>query len=897
MAQTVVRDAITSSYPYQIAEVYRQLRNLDDTDYSGRITRLKELFEVCVKTLTSLAIKQFILDGKRCDNIRERICALDNPSLGHWVGLLRDICKEYQDGDGLPVHSPLPEMARFLDEKLPDGRNGEVFRAWTLAAEMLATKPSGNKNRDLMDFWVQVRNHLGAGGHGASHGREADQKEACETLSILMEHLVAQLGFLKEYPFIHIDQVLMEGGRPVFKAKTLVGTNINRGEYRPAGGNGECALIDKEVYVTKSDPKAELQNELCWALSLSPFLLLESCKYCKADQVFFLNGKRGKTLQYISYQCGHSYYPPDLQGDLQDIKKVLLGDVSARDIFRSRVLGATVEAGATGVTPEDKRRALGIAADCLQYLRESEPELAIRRAQEAIRLDEHCAEAYFAAGLAHLQLDEMSAAEPAADRAVEYDNASARAWLLKAVTALETGKRDEAERAILRAQEIDAASPFAAELLKGLDSYKPAASGDLMGEKRRGKAAELVVRILAEGGTARVAVRSWLLSYPPWSLVQHTRLPPAFACIGIALVLFAAVSLGNVALWSGLFFAKFGVICAICFTGLYFHYLVSWILSSQYEKLRRAILLPPAALRQWFLGEIAGFWGSINFAQDVVPAHGLREAEVVPKAGEPGPSSDVSDGAPKDNDGGGVKEGDVDGPLRLWMRRLVADREMLAVSALLFVLLAPVQIICANDSFEFTPGCLLRYFLYLLELFLCVWPAHLILRSLLFVPSVLKQPVRFFMGIPQSLSITALGHMYVGIGALAAIFTTLFLIQHYIFGTHEFALWACISLVAVEGIFAVTAVIGPQIAIVCSWRRLRERRLAQFSLSLEKTFDRFVKEPTSRTDEELRSMMDYMHYMRRNLPKLGLSSGHVLSVACLILYFAAVAGGYIYAIL
>ena len=89
------------------------------------------------------------------------------------------------------------------------------------------------------------------------------------------------------------------------------------------------ALNDHEVYVCRLDRSDADKVEVNFAVSISPYLIVEPCQECKVEQVFFFDSRRGKRFEYLSYQCGHKFIPSGYVADFEDIQAFLAGASAA----------------------------------------------------------------------------------------------------------------------------------------------------------------------------------------------------------------------------------------------------------------------------------------------------------------------------------------------------------------------------------------------------------------------------------------------------------------------------------------------------------------------------------------------------------------------------------------
>src|SRR5262249_9327322 len=146
---------------------------------------------------------------------------------------------------------------------------------------------------------------------------------------------------------------------------------------------------------------------------------------------------------------------------------------------------------------------------------------------------------------------------------------------------------------------------------------------------------------------------------------------------------------------------------------------------------------------------------------------------------------------------------------------------------------------------------LARYFAYAFEAYCVSWTAAFCILSLRFIPAFADLPQRYFVDMPDSVSLRPLGEMFLDYALLGGAVMPFFLFQHYVFRTYQTVpeinhLYVVVALVLIFFCLAVS-----QIVIRQSLTKLKNRRLVEFSYHVESAFDDFVKSPGKVTFDRL----------------------------------------------
>lgn len=308
-------DEVSRRYPYPLAATYHRayfeaIERDEAHDY------LLDLFELTLKYTTTIVLSQYFADNPHDPRINRGLLSLQRPSLGHWLGWLRDILDLYRR-----EHRDLriPELATVLNQK----NSSELHRASSTLRQIMTERmgyDGGTRNTtsttplQFLQLLVEYRNKLA---HGVRAGRH-DREQIATILLPALRELFATLSFLAEYRLVYVNEVKVEwsGGQGdphvyAHQVTYLTGDRPRVSQKLQILPNAPARA--REVYLL--DKTAEFQP----LLSLHPFLILRYCEHCNREQVFVLNLSTEKAADYLSYPCTHHFSPTEYLDDMRSI--------------------------------------------------------------------------------------------------------------------------------------------------------------------------------------------------------------------------------------------------------------------------------------------------------------------------------------------------------------------------------------------------------------------------------------------------------------------------------------------------------------------------------------------------------------------------------------------------
>jgi hypothetical protein len=181
-----------------------------------------------------------------------------------------------------------------------------------------------------------------------------------------------------------------------------------------------------------------------------------------------------------------------------------------------------------------------------------------------------------------------------------------------------------------------------------------------------------------------------------------------------------------------------------------------------------------------------------------------------------------------------------------------------------------------------------------------VWLIPFFLGSIRLVPEIVKQPVRYHIGLPLSLSLGVLADFYLVLAAFMTPINIFFFFQHYVWRTHIGAPIATIGGFTLSIGAFILIHFGPQLVVARAFASLKQRKLREYAVSMERTFNSLLSHPTEEGFKEMQSQNEVMRYITKNLPATGFSPASfvvfivllVLNLGCFVGYLIAIARGY-----
>jgi|GEM_PF-4577107 len=830
---------------YPIAAAVKQYRDIRTERWFDRVSALVSVTESVVKLLAAISAKSLLADGAPNEEFRRELQGFAQSSLGHWVALLRTSLRCYEQ---LPRSEVIDALLRWYQERL--GGDESVRSAVESICRVADLNPPQGRvtNAALLDLVAAYRN---TSAHG-SRLSEEEYRQRHEALQVLVMKVVGGLAFLEDFPLGYVEEVVLSEGSFQATARVSRGREFELRTFR-----SPMAILDGRLYLMRfsQDPAPTL------ALDLSPYALFRHCPNCKAAQIFFYNAVKGRSFQYLSYGCGHMLRLEDPTGDFAGIEEYLAGKIPLDALLKGKVIGRNVGGVHVGASRESRAKATRLSALGQEMLERELPAEALRHLAEADRLDPDSAENKLRLSLAMLADrqpagDVLATAQQACRLAPDSAHFPFAHGQLLQLFGMPRAAADQLRRAV----SLDPANQTYREAVGALPDVvidTAEAPPEILDREIASKATALVRRLLDAGGDQAPKLALWVTSIPPWRWIA--RRPYAGAAILVGIV-FAVVLATSYRILSVANLLRLGTIGLLCYWGLTAPFLGARVLASAFGRMKGAVTLPTETFSRWFLAEM------------------VRLGSYRP---------------------GGDDPEDVRGTLK-------GDRFILASFWLWMIGSVPFVFACVRGldapGGELwlrggTTAGIVRYSFYLFEIFALVWVPAFVIRVIELAPRFAALPVRYFVGMPEAVSLKPLGTLYLALAAIGAPGFALFAIQHYVGKTFETAPVLSTAFVIVDSGVFFAMLFASQVAIAISMRRLKQRFLVEYSYHLESAFTDFMREPSTERFNRVAELEKYKDHLDRRLPASGLGPSTLVLFLGLAVSVMALFAGYFYLVL
>ena len=168
-----LRNLVRSNFPYPISQSYDKLENLHLKGAYEQFHQILELWEVILRYLAVIVVKNYIYSNVKTDDINQRISNNDCPSSGHWLVLLEACVKLFKYSQKKPMLTEdagrrvlIDSIWIFLYENFPKKREENVYKHASDLANIINQKQERGKsnlkpdNDSLFNLFLHVRNSI-----------------------------------------------------------------------------------------------------------------------------------------------------------------------------------------------------------------------------------------------------------------------------------------------------------------------------------------------------------------------------------------------------------------------------------------------------------------------------------------------------------------------------------------------------------------------------------------------------------------------------------------------------------------------------------------------------------------------------------------------------------------
>lgn len=284
--------SIHKEYPFPIAKAYLRAVNADEP--VERFTQIGYLFEVTLKYAAAISVSEYLAQPQRDKNVNQTLSGIRRPSLGNWVGFLRD-CLRFN----------LQQRATVL----PDAyfKKSQELKKLSSAMNKINEYLSPDKPSNLTSVSPEMFANVFVNYRNKTKGHGAMQKRDCIAINELLfdavEEFILNFDTLRTYKLAHIARIEFDKqGNFIYNLERLEGTDIIKTFYA-------SPKPISDVFVTHICLCKPEENRIRPFLSLHPlFIFLE-----EKEDVYVLNEGETARIEYLCYHRGgrDAIYTPD----------------------------------------------------------------------------------------------------------------------------------------------------------------------------------------------------------------------------------------------------------------------------------------------------------------------------------------------------------------------------------------------------------------------------------------------------------------------------------------------------------------------------------------------------------------------------------------------------------
>jgi len=282
---------IRNEYPYPIAKAY--MRTINAEEPVERFTQIGYLFEVTLKYLAAVSVSEYLTYGANDDNVNKTLSGIKRPSLGHWVGFLRDTLR-------YNLNRKQTILSDTYFKKSQDYK--QMAAAINTINEFLTSEASNitSVSQEMfVNTFVNFRNKTK--GHGAI------QKRDCMALNQILfdgvEQFILSIDIFKDYELAYIRKIEFDKRRNyLYSLERLDGTDTVKTTYTAPQPDPNVRV--GHICVCKSE-----DGSIRPFLSLHPLFIFLDDK----EDVYVLNESEAARIEYLCYHRGgrDAIYTPD----------------------------------------------------------------------------------------------------------------------------------------------------------------------------------------------------------------------------------------------------------------------------------------------------------------------------------------------------------------------------------------------------------------------------------------------------------------------------------------------------------------------------------------------------------------------------------------------------------
>lgn len=503
-----------------------------------------------------------------------------------------------------------------------------------------------------------------------------------------------------------------------------------------------------------------------------------------------------------------------------------------------------------GPTRKDRQKANDLALNGNELLRQGLYEEASTKFDEAYALDLDSSLVYHGKGIISLvELEDPDVVLSLFNKVMSLDPGSA---YLKYANSQVTFFMGYKQKAIELLKSALANDPTNEEYRIQLESWTKGNADKefdkvltLVGKEE--ESFNLARKLIEEEDDTIPIIRWWITALPPWSYAEKNPLLRSLIFTFVILVIVFLFNIRNLNLERALQFLNIGF---LCFLGIWAPFVFQGFFKDLYDHLRAVITIPQSTFKRWFISECTPLTGQTFLKKN--PDLSLKSL-------------------------------------------FLSDSLNFSLFVISFLILIPFQASCALGYEPFSPDIpnFSRFLFYFLEVYLLVWIPPFVIRALAFIPSFVRLPIRYFIGMPDFLSLKPLGMFYLKIAGLGSLAFLLFTLQHYLFKTHQSVTFTSVLFILLISSLFYGIMFLSQAMIVMNLSKHRQKAIIDYSYHIEESYKNFMEKPIEENFVILKNHQRNLKYIRKELSINGLPrTGYiwflllsVLEILLIILYF------------
>ncbi len=311
-----IKSTVESVYPLPIAHAFRRFRIADPNDLGGRHKLIIDLFELLVKFLCIVQLKEGLNKSAnyidKLPNREKTLEFLKRPSLGGWLGLMRSLCLIASENDNLKIGRTIHDW--YFSQA--DEESAHIMGLLNNLGDISYNKKNRKHKQELTNALVKYRNKNI--GHGV-HSNKDVLKERLDILEQVLAYIIDSATFLSEINLVVVEGVVLsEGNKWQINCQELRGLTLEPFQF-----HADKPLNLNEVYLIDDINASE---SLVSSISLEPFAIWKFNEQQKQNEVYLYSSSWKTKLEYISYSSGEYYFHKELHVEFRKLLSLELAD-------------------------------------------------------------------------------------------------------------------------------------------------------------------------------------------------------------------------------------------------------------------------------------------------------------------------------------------------------------------------------------------------------------------------------------------------------------------------------------------------------------------------------------------------------------------------------------------